>query len=207
MKRGTKICVGCNILCAVCVLLVVAAVVGTFILFVQHHSKEKVICTRHEAIVAERCVQLDSELGASIAEINATDTILLPPSNYSKIHGLCEQVEECARQIHCKEIRRAFFEMTVCSFVHFYVTEFAECANKLIAKKDDVQCLGELFNPKEKTIDEMCVSWRKVTPCVKAAIRENCNDRLGILQMRYENQARKGDAVFCEDQVASAPLH
>ncbi|EFO85098.1 hypothetical protein CRE_15122 [Caenorhabditis remanei] len=90
---------------------------------------------------------------------------------------------------------------SICGFIYYYTKEFSECADRLYERRNDVPCLGEIFNENNRTPKEACQKWKSINPCVKEAIRNECNDKLGILQFKWEqvSKSQKANSIYCEE--------
>ncbi|CAI5450722.1 unnamed protein product [Caenorhabditis angaria] len=208
-KVVSKCCLCCNLSCWLLIVLVVGGILALAFMVKQKNDQMEAnaFCTRAHAEIARACAEKDDELEAAAQKLNHTENILFPPDDYTEMGELCHVTLNCARGIKCVEIRDSLDDMKICGFVHFYTSEFKECAQKLYEKRDEISCLGEIFNSKERTPEEACEAWKSSAPCMKESIKIACEDRLGVLQYKWSNRAEKADPLFCRENSVIFNTH
>uniref|UniRef100_A0A8R1DX96 DUF19 domain-containing protein n=1 Tax=Caenorhabditis japonica TaxID=281687 RepID=A0A8R1DX96_CAEJA len=199
MKKSSKLCLILNLSCFTCILVIVGSIVAIYMFGLQASKPDPGFCTRKHAAQAMECAKKDDELGAAAASLNHTQLLLRPPKDYEPLAGLCHVTLECAREIKCRAIRNILNDISICGFIYYYTKEFSECANRLYDKRNEISCLGEIFNEKKRSAKEACAEWKSITPCVRQAIRNECEDRLGILQYKWEEKSKKANSIYCEE--------
>uniref|UniRef100_A0A1I7UK92 DUF19 domain-containing protein n=2 Tax=Caenorhabditis tropicalis TaxID=1561998 RepID=A0A1I7UK92_9PELO len=199
MKKSTKLCLILNISCCTCILIIVGSIVAIYTFGLQSKMPDPGYCTRKHAAIAMECAKKDDELGAAAASLNHTEILLRQTKDYEPLGGLCFVTLQCAREIKCRAIRNILNDISICGFVYYYTKEFSECANRLYEKRNEIPCLGEIFNEQSRTPKEACKKWKSINPCVKEAIRNECDDRLGILQFKWEQKSQKANSIYCEE--------
>lgn len=159
--------------------------------------------------------QKDDELGAAAASLNHTQLLLRQSKDYEPLAGLCHVtlVSSNQRPLNFVINRNVPVKSNVEPSATSWTTSASADSstttrkNSPIAPTDSTRkgtksSVWETFSTRRNELvhrdflcfsiysfqsaKEACTEWKSITPCVKQAIRNECDDKLGILQFKWE---------------------